>query len=158
MCVCISFFVVLFCFLLCVVYIFKQDRLKKKYQPHKGSNHLFSTKKTKDVKENPFLILDYFSNSSSLISIFAWPVDYRNWENHCKHPLFTYACTSEEVKHWLFYRKYRIEVVKLNCFKIKKGGSKIFQNGHYRILGCLNISNLVNTRVPKFIKHKPHGE
>ena len=111
----------------------------------------------KELEENSFLVLNYFNKSSSLISTFKWPFDYRNRENYCKRPWFTYACTSQRVKHWLFYSKYRIKVGKLKCFKIKKGGSKMFQKGHSRILRCLNISNSVITKVVKFIKYKPNG-
>ena len=71
--------------------------------------------------------------------------------------MFTYACTSQRVKHWLYHNKDLIEVVKLKSFKIKYGGSKIFQKEHSKLLGCLNISNPVKTKVGKFIKYQPHG-
>ena len=76
-------------------------------------------KRLKEVEENSFRILNYFTNSSVLISTFTWPVDYRNRENYCKAPLYRNGCTSQVVKHWLFYSKYRIEVVKLKLFKFK---------------------------------------
>ena len=119
---------------------------------HAGVKSFTITKKTKKSRRKVFILFsNYFSKSSFLISTFAWPADYRNQENHCKGSCFTYACTSQGVKHWLFDSKYRIDVVKLECFKIKWEGSKIFQKGHQRILGCLNISNLVNTKVTKII-------
>ena len=49
--------------------------------------------------------------------------------------------------------KYRLKVKR--C-KIKQGGSKTFQNRHFRNLEYLNIANLVNTRVAEIIKHQPH--
>ena len=33
----------------------------------------------------------------------------------------------------------------------------MFEKANERILGCLNISNLVNANVAKFIKYQPHG-
>ena len=36
-------------------------------------------------------------------------------------------------------------------FQNKYGGSKIFQKGHLRALGWLDISNLGNTNVAEFI-------
>ena len=37
-------------------------------------------------------------------------------------------------------------------FRNHIGGSKIFQKEYETILGCLDISNLVNTIIAKFIK------
>ena len=79
----------------------------------------YQWKRLKKVEENSFRIFNYFSKSSLLISTFTWPVDYRKRENNCKGPLLAYGCTSPGVKHWLFYRKYRIEVVNLKCCKFK---------------------------------------
>ena len=50
------------------------------------------------------------------------------------------------------YSKYLIDVLNLICFKIKYRGLKLSEKGPYHILECLNISNLVNTKVAKFIK------
>ena len=55
------------------------------------------------------------------------------------------------------YSKYLIDVVNLICFKIKYRGLKLSEKGPYHILECLNISNLVNTKVAKFIKYQPRG-
>ena len=35
----------------------------------------------------------------------------------CLH--FTYECTSQGMKHWLFFGKYHLKVVKLKYCKIK---------------------------------------
>ena len=66
----------------------------------------------------PFLILNYFSKSSLLISTFAWPVDYQK-KNYCKGPLFTYRCINQGVKHWLFLVKYCFKVVNEKSCNIK---------------------------------------
>ena len=55
------------------------------------------------------------------------------------------------------YSKYLIDVVNLISFKIKYRGLKLSEKGPYHILECLNISNLVNTKVAKFIKYQPRG-
>ena len=106
--------------------------------------------------------MSFFSKSKFLIFTFTGhlvyrrPVDYRSQESHCKGPFFTDVPSNQGVKHWLFYGKYCNEVVKLKCFCIKQKGSKILQKGHLRILECLNITNLVNTKVAKFIKYQSH--
>ena len=56
-----------------------------------------------------------------------------------------------------FLGEYRLKVVKLQDYKIKWGSSKTFQKRHYRNRKCLNIANLVNTRVAEIIKYLPHG-
>ena len=66
--------------------------------------------------------------------------------------LFTYECINQGVKHWLFLGKYCLKVVKVKDYKIKEGGSITFQNRHKGNCECLNISNLVNTKVSKFGK------
>ena len=61
------------------------------------------------------------------------------------------------VKYCLSCRKYWIDLVKLKYFTINEGCSKTFQTRHWQILGCLNISNLVNSKVAKFIRYQLHG-
>ena len=56
------------------------------------------------------------------------------------------------------YSKYLTDVINLICFKTKYGGLKLSEKGAYHILECLNISNLVNTKVAKFIKYQPRGK
>ena len=53
--------------------------------------------------------------------------------------------------------KHRLKLVKFKDCKTKQGGSKTFQKRHYRYHKCLNIANLVNTRVTEMIKNQPHG-
>ena len=71
------------------------------------------------MEKTSFLILNYFSKSSLIISTFTWPVDYQKQKNYCKGPLFTYGCINQGVKDWLFEGKYHSKVVKLKDFKIK---------------------------------------
>ena len=73
-------------------------------------------------------------------------------KSQCKVPLFTYGCTSQGVKHWLFFDKYRIKIVKVKDCKIKLGVSKTFQTRHSGKVGCLDISNVVNTKVAEFFE------
>ena len=40
---------------------------------------------------------------------------------------------------------------------MKQGGSKTFQIRHSGKVGCLDISNVVNTKVAKFLKQQHHG-
>ena len=41
---------------------------------------------------------------------------------------------------------------------MKQGGSKTFQIRHSGKVGCLDISNVVNTKIAKFLKQQqPHG-
>ena len=40
---------------------------------------------------------------------------------------------------------------------MNKGGSKTFQKSHERNRKCLNIANLVNTKLAKIIKYQLHG-
>ena len=40
---------------------------------------------------------------------------------------------------------------------MNKGGSKTFQKSHERNRKCLNIANLVNTKLAKIIKYQSHG-
>ena len=89
-----------------------------------------------------FPIINYISWCNSLISTFTSPVGYERKENHRKIPFFTYGCRSQGVKLLVFF---------------KWGGSKTFQKRHYRNSKCLNIANLVNTRVAEIIKYLPHG-
>ena len=67
----------------------------------------------------PFLILNYFSKCSLLISTFAWPVDYQKQKSYYKGPLFIYRCINQGVKHWLFLVKYRFKVVNEKGCNIK---------------------------------------
>ena len=76
-------------------------------------------KRKKPMEKTSFLILNYFSKSSLIISTFTWPVDYQKQKNYCKGPLFTYGCINQGVKDWLFEGKYHSKVVKLKDFKIK---------------------------------------
>ena len=89
------------------------------------ANHLFSAKKTKSGEKKSFPILNYFSKSKSLVSTFTQPVDYKKQENHCKGPLFTYGCTSQGVKHWLFFYHYCLKGSKIKRLQIE---IKRFQN------------------------------
>ena len=59
-------------------------------------------KSLKTMEKNNFLI-NYFRKPNSLITIFTWPVDRESQENHCKSPLLIYGCTSQGVKHPLFF-------------------------------------------------------
>ena len=77
---------------------------------------------------------------------------YQKQKNYYKGPLFSYECINQGVKHWLFLGKYRLKVVKVKDYKIKEGGSITFQNRHKGNCECLNIANLVNTKVSKFSK------
>ena len=77
---------------------------------------------------------------------------YQKQKTCCRGPLFTYECINQGVKHWLFLVKYCLKVVKVKDYKIKEGGSITFQNRHKGNCECLNISNLVNTKVSKFGK------
>ena len=61
--------------------------------------------------------------------------------------MFTYEYINQGVTHWLFSGKYCLKVVRVKDYKIKEGGSITFQNRHKRNCECLNISNLVNTKV-----------
>ena len=55
-----------------------------------------------------------------------------------------------------FWGKSCIKIVKLKDCEIKQGGSKTFQKRYYRNRECLNIANLVNTKVAEITKHQPH--
>ena len=45
-----------------------------------------------------FLIMNCVGKTILLISTFAVILDYKNQENYCKGPLFTYRCTSQRMK------------------------------------------------------------
>ena len=48
--------------------------------------------------------------------------------------------------------QYCFKEVKLKDCKIKQGGSKTFQIRHSGKVGCLDISNVVNTKVVELVK------
>ena len=104
-----------------------------------------------------FLITNYISRFNSLTCTFTWHVGYKKQENHCKSTFLTHWCSSQRVKYSGFFGKYCLKLVKSKDCKIKQGGSKRFQKRHYRHHKCLNIANLVNTRVSEIIKYQPHG-
>ena len=57
----------------------------------------------------------------------------------------------------MFLGKYRFKVIKVKECDIKQEGSKTFQKMLVQNRECLNIANLVNTKVVKIIKYQPKG-
>ena len=104
-----------------------------------------------------FLILKYWKYSSLLISTCTKFLDYRKQENHCKAPLFTYGGISPAKKIGLFLGKYCPKIVLFNRCKFQMRGSKILEILRLSKAWCLDISDLVNNKIAKFIKYQSHG-
>ena len=83
------------------------------------SNNLLSAKKTKRARRKLISHLELFQQVQFLNFYIYMTCRLQKPRNHCERPWFTYAYTSQGVKHLLFYSKYRIEVGKLKCFKIQ---------------------------------------
>ena len=121
--------------------------------PTGGQIIYYLRKRLKEVDENSFLIFNYFSKSSSLISTFTWLVNYRNQESLCKRLWFTYTCTSHGVKRWLFYSKCRIEVVNRmfqnQIGKVQSISKRTLKNSwmleYFKLLRLPNLSNISPT-------------
>ena len=96
-----------------------------------------------------FFILSYWKHCSLIISTFIKVLDYKNQENHCKGPLFTYASRSQGVEHGLFSGKYHLKVTiadlnwelrkNFNYGALQKLDAWIFQ-----IWQILRLPNLLN--------------
>ena len=70
----------------------------KKYKSHGGQITYCMQKRLKPVENMSFLILNYFSKSSLLISTFTWHVDYQKQKNYSRGPLFTYGKNIGKIK------------------------------------------------------------
>ena len=121
-------------------------------------NHLLSAKKTKTHRKNVIFSVKLFQQVQ-LVNLYIYMTCRLQKAKELLQGSFAYyACINQGVKHWLFLGKYHLKLAKVKNCKVKQGGSKTFQKRHQRNHECLNLTNLVNTRVAEMIRYQSHGE